>query len=96
MSAAMNNLKKNFNTTDEIPCDLDNPCRNGGTYDGTKLNYQCSCADCYTGTNCESKWELIQFFSPSPMLQNIEVTLTLKIMSCDINIYVIHFRWDSL
>ena len=39
---------------DEIPCDLDNPCQNAGTCSGTKLNYQCSCAEGYTGTNCES------------------------------------------
>ena len=35
-------------------------------------------------------------FSIITMLQNIEVTLTWQIMLCDINIYVIHFRWDSL
>ena len=48
-----------FNTTDEIPCDLNNPCRNGGTCSGSKLKYQFSCPEGYTGTNCESKWEFI-------------------------------------
>ena len=39
----------------EIPCDLDNPCLNGGTCSGTMVNYQCTCAEGYTGINCESK-----------------------------------------
>ena len=42
-------------TSDETPCDQDNPCRNGGTCSGTILNYQCACAEGYTGKNCESK-----------------------------------------
>ena len=41
--------------SDEIPCNINNPCRNGGTCSGTVLSYQCSCRVGYTGTNCESK-----------------------------------------
>ena len=41
--------------SDEIPCNRNNPCRNGGTCSGTVLSYQCSCRFGYTGTNCESK-----------------------------------------
>ena len=45
-----------FSTSDEIPCDRDNPCQHGGTCSGTMLNYQCSCDVGYTGSNCESKY----------------------------------------
>ena len=48
-----------FSILDEIPCELDNPCRNGGTCSGTKLSYQCSCAEGYTGTNCESMYTFV-------------------------------------
>ena len=48
-------INKLLPTADEIPCSSNNPCQNGGTCDGTKLNYHCSCAEGYTGTNCESK-----------------------------------------
>ena len=41
--------------SDLIPCDQNNPCQHGGTCSGTMLNYQCSCPQGYTGTNCESK-----------------------------------------
>ena len=41
--------------SDEIPCNNNNPCQNGGTCYGTVLNYQCTCRVGYTGTNCESK-----------------------------------------
>ena len=43
------------NISDEISCNRDNNCKNGGTCYGTMLNYQCSCAEGYTGNNCESK-----------------------------------------
>ena len=48
---------KILSTSDEIPCDRDNPCQHGGTCSGTMLIYQCSCDVGYTGTNCESKYQ---------------------------------------
>ena len=44
-----------FCYADEIPCDHDDRCQNGGTCSGTILSYQCSCTEGHTGTNCESK-----------------------------------------
>ena len=55
-----------FNNSDEIPCNHDNPCQNGGTCSGTVLSYQCSCTEGHTGTNCEGKlFELFLFQSLS-------------------------------
>ena len=58
-------------TSDEIPCEENNPCRNGGNCSGTILNHLCSCTNGYTGDNCESNLDisflLLQFFS-SPII----------------------------
>ena len=51
--------EQNTIIADEIPCDRNNPCQNGGICSGTVLSYQCSCAEGYTGTNCESKYILV-------------------------------------
>ena len=48
-------LYKMLSTSDKIPCNTNNPCRNDGTCYGTMLEYQCACPDGHTGSNCESK-----------------------------------------
>ena len=63
--------KSNLNISDIDDC-ANNPCQNGATCRDQVNNYTCTCADGYTGTNCNSSM-LYNNFIP---LRYLSVTQT--------------------
>lgn len=39
-----------------------NPCENGASCDDLLNDYQCSCLPGYTGTNCQTGWNIVMIF----------------------------------